>query len=782
MPDALERYIQDDFPVDKATVDELQKLIVEILEMFDGAFDPSVGAWPYQLVSGEPREASRVSFSTTAMIAYALALATGGIRTSSLAPAVGDPQGDDARVVSTAGHIDQAMHVLARRSAKVPRDVEKGLKAGDVRPRPWPPLTDSATFGPDDPFTLSWLVEVLASTKDPALKSFLAQLRARARARVIRVAKLPDGGVLQIRPQERVPHAFPLLRIAQLAKTLARGKDMARVADFGALRARFLEGIHLQLSESHIADGGFDAAELVFSLEGWLLASDAEPDFALIDEIFAVITANQNRTPYWRPLRPFKVTSQGLVLLPQSVEIANSLLRVCASPALEPRNYFAQHLALFKRYTSWLHGRLYRGQLSGGGTFLGWESEHTYTHDRIHLWQTSQVLIFLQHYGAMLQRDVASRLLQLAPLVPTPRPPLRIVVSPDAAKTWKKWRVGEPVSATAGSPYRVYERIENDFIRPRTGSSSRPPLHSMLLYGPPGTGKTTIAKKFAEALGFPLLKVTPSDFITSGGEAVEARAKAIFLALEEQRSLVVLFDEIDHLLLDRDSDYYREQGDVFKLLTPGMLTKINELREAERVIFIIATNYYERIDRAIKRPGRIDARYLVLPPDRRERRRFFEGTDGWTAVLHPDDFQRAVEATALFTYKELLGVVNRVQDALRASPRRKLATVLDATVRETKPIIDLGAYSARLGMTVDAEGVHELQKIDTVERPWEEVALLAYLENEVQGWPREPQWLPEAVRGALRSHVVYDQQIARKLRMAVTQERSRKFLQEEPRP
>ncbi|HYT52567.1 MAG TPA: AAA family ATPase [Gaiellaceae bacterium] len=66
----------------------------------------------------------------------------------------------------------------------------------------------------------------------------------------------------------------------------------------------------------------------------------------------------------------------------------------------------------------------------------------------------------------------------------------------------------------------------------------------MLLYGPPGTGKSTIARKLARKLGFELITVTPSDFIATGGEAVEARANAIFRVLEEQRDAVVLFDEI----------------------------------------------------------------------------------------------------------------------------------------------------------------------------------------------------------------------------------------------
>jgi len=46
-----------------------------------------------------------------------------------------------------------------------------------------------------------------------------------------------------------------------------------------------------------------------------------------------------------------------------------------------------------------------------------------------------------------------------------------------------------------------------------------------------------------------------------------------------------------------------------------MLTKLNELRRSKGILFIIATNYENRIDPAIKRSGRIDRKYLILPPD-----------------------------------------------------------------------------------------------------------------------------------------------------------------------
>jgi hypothetical protein len=50
-----------------------------------------------------------------------------------------------------------------------------------------------------------------------------------------------------------------------------------------------------------------------------------------------------------------------------------------------------------------------------------------------------------------------------------------------------------------------------------------------------------------------------------------------------------------------------------------MLTKINDLGKKNRSMFVIATNYENRIDPAIKRKGRIDKRYLLELPNKARR-------------------------------------------------------------------------------------------------------------------------------------------------------------------
>lgn len=775
--DALERFIQTELRTRKAGIDDIKRLIERVLNVFTWTFAKD-SAWPYQVVNARALKPSvDFSFSTAAMIAFSLSLATGRIRESSLVPAVsGIPAvttDDAAEEIDSA--ISLAMDLLIEKSDALERGwVKRMIEKGYPQPRYRPPRTDSSTFGWDDPFTLTWLLELLAPETSAARLEFRSKLEERAWAVARPVLANPSAAFLQVKTGEEVSHAFQVLRVLQLVQTLQRisgpGRRRRR-PDLSRARAHLLQRVHLRLSESQIHGSGFDAADLVFSLEGSILAAPrGQLDLALVDAVFKALAERQAAAAYWRPLRPFKSTGPGLILLPQSVEIANSLLRICNSPSLAREAYFSEHILLLDLYADWLRARVFRGSArTPRREFIGWESEHTYRGDRIHLWQTSQVLIFLQHYVAMVQQHVARRSLDLAGFVPrTFKPKSRNPFDP--VEEWRLWKSGEPVSfGYDHGRYRVYESIQRDFIEPR--AQKKGGASSMLLYGPPGTGKSKIAEELARALQFPLITVTPSNFISSGGEAVEAHAKAIFEVLLEQNDMIVLFDEIDQLLLDRDSSFYESQGDLFKLLTPGMLTKLNTLTKERRVLFIIATNYAERIDRAIKRPGRIDRRYLVLPPDRDQRRKKLREVRLERRVL-----DLLVRETVRFTYGELgellAAIRSRAKELDKNEPELTVPEIREV-LDELRPMTTLDGYWPRLGLKWKGTELVEKERSATVERPYEEFALLVYLAFESQArksrrrLPDRPDWVPKVLELALDKNEVRDSMIKGELRSAL---------------
>jgi hypothetical protein len=748
----LATWVQTDQPWERRRIQQIQLLAHELVATFAASFLHESSNWPYELVQSKGRDApEQPSFSTTAMIAFALSLVRGRIHTSSLAPSaamaggfgVGGSQAASQEDLSNGSPnsvealVDAALMQLILDSNSLNADAlakQHGLKKAHPSP-----LTNSGTFGVDDPFTLTWLLEVLRGR--PGNEGFLKALRRRAeqRVRVVLNSDSPGTEVLQIRSDEVVDHAFPVLRILQLRESLQQDPGgRPAIGSVARVREYFLSRVHTQLSLSQIPNSGFDTGDLVFSLEGWILTSPYEPDLSIVDRVFAVLREAQAQNLYWRPLRPFKATPQGLVLLPQSVEIANSLLRICSTPSLQGARYFSRNKDLLDGYGSWLLGRIRRGSFRKGrggkrqpNEFVGWESENSPRSDRIHLWQTSQALIFLQQYTSLLHRHVADEGLQRAHLS-RQRPKGR----DEAREEWASLAASDALaSLPEESEYRVVQRIDRRFA---VGASENGPRSmSLLLYGPPGTGKTTIARRLAGALGFPMITVTPSDFAAEGGEAVEARAKAIFDVLEEQRNTLVFFDEIDQLLLDRESDFYERQGDLFKLLTPGMLTKLARLAEQRLVTVVVATNYIERIDRAIRRPGRIDERLPVLPPDREQRARFLSReVGGWDSVVDADA-NDIVDRTLWYTYRELLGVATDVGGREAKVREGELAEEVLKSLERRPALIDYRQYRGRL------------KGLEPGEQPLEEFALLMLLYLELHATLPSDSWVSDALKNAL---------------------------------
>lgn len=140
---------------------------------------------------------------------------------------------------------------------------------------------------------------------------------------------------------------------------------------------------------------------------------------------------------------------------------------------------------------------------------------------------------------------------------------------------------------------------------------------SALLFGPPGTSKTEIVRAVAEDLGWPLIDLTPSEFVRGTLANIYVQAEEIFEDLMDLSAVVVFFDEMDALVQTREGEGHLDIASQF--LTTTMLPKLSRLHDRGTVVFFMATNFQDRFDAAIKRSGRFDLLLCMGPPKLEEK-------------------------------------------------------------------------------------------------------------------------------------------------------------------
>ena len=181
--------------------------------------------------------------------------------------------------------------------------------------------------------------------------------------------------------------------------------------------------------------------------------------------------------------------------------------------------------------------------------------------------------------------------------------------------------VGDAEPHTAFST-AIFRRFIGPIARDQSAREiiARPGQHgvSFILYGPPGSGKTHAMERLAAFLGWPLISLSPANFMRGGAEKMEANATRVFRALLQLDECVVFFDECDELFRSRkeQSANYRTS---LSFATASMLPKLQAIAKMRRVIFAMATNYLHHVDDAVRREGRFDERLLVDRPHTAER-------------------------------------------------------------------------------------------------------------------------------------------------------------------
>jgi SpoVK/Ycf46/Vps4 family AAA+-type ATPase len=237
--------------------------------------------------------------------------------------------------------------------------------------------------------------------------------------------------------------------------------------------------------------------------------------------------------------------------------------------------------------------------------------------------------------------------------------------------------------------------LERELILPFTDRESYAKYklkipRGFLFYGPPGCGKTEIVKQLADMLKFNFIQVNPSTVGSTYVHGTQEKIRDLFKLAREKKPTLLFFDEFEAFAPDRNkpglSTHYENEVNEF-------LVQLNTAYE-NKILVVAATNFIKKIDASVIRPGRIDKKIFVGPPDFEARieafKLYLHGTihkvTGWDYLGEETDY---------YTFAEIRYLVDEAKRKAHAQSAPINLNHLMAAVKENPPSLnekEMGKY------------------------------------------------------------------------------------------
>ena len=204
------------------------------------------------------------------------------------------------------------------------------------------------------------------------------------------------------------------------------------------------------------------------------------------------------------------------------------------------------------------------------GNGFGWTSGHTVSRG-VESWATASVFAYAQTLRILLgiwTRDQALNSLNHKVSSRTKKD--AVLDLDNRTRTWTHPDLPDRLASMFINP--ILNAPEGETIDPDRPLIGERSSRSAIFFGPPGTGKTFLISALADAIGWKFVELHPSHFVSEGLPDVQRTADGIFGKLMELDHVVVLFDEIDELVRERDL----EPDQFGRFLTTSMLPRLGD--------------------------------------------------------------------------------------------------------------------------------------------------------------------------------------------------------------
>ncbi|WP_370969024.1 AAA family ATPase [Amycolatopsis sp. cg9] len=214
------------------------------------------------------------------------------------------------------------------------------------------------------------------------------------------------------------------------------------------------------------------------------------------------------------------------------------------------------------------------------------------------------------------------------------------------------------------------------------------PPRGVLLYGPPGGGKTFLVRALAGTGALNVFAVKGAELMDKWVGESERAVRELFRRAAEAAPSLIFLDEIDALAPRRGQS---SDSGVADRVVAALLTELDGVEPMREVVVLGATNRPELVDPALLRPGRLERRVYVPPPDAEARAAILTASSKNTPLASDVDLAEVASTLDGYSAADCAALIREAAlTAMRESleAREVTAAHLDAARKTVRPSLD----------------------------------------------------------------------------------------------